>query len=383
MMHPSLAEMPVLEVLRLIRSENVGAITFFHLIRRYGSAGRALEALPDIAKRGGKRQIRVASVADAESELERARLFGARIVLYGQAEYPPMLLEIADAPPLLMVRGKPSLWENRRCVAFVGSRNATAAGCSLTRKLARECGEQGFIVVSGLARGIDAAAHQGALATGTVGVIGGGIDTIYPPENRPLYDQMAETGAVISEQPFGAAPHARSFPARNRIIAGMCEGLLVVEASPKSGSLISAQFALEQGREVMAIPGSPLDPRSQGTNGLIKQGATLIESSEDIFRALQEFPQRMQKGMEENQLTFEAFVKEPDMQEMVEAEERLLRALSPTPVALDALIRETGIPAALVQSLVLEIEIAGRIQRSSGGRIALAYTSESAAHTLI
>lgn len=377
-MHPPLAAMPIVDVLRLIRSENVGAVTFYQLLRRYGSAAAALQMLPEIAARGGKRQLRIASLQDAETEMERARLFGARLVVYGSPEYPALLHEVVDAPPLLMMRGQPNLWQNRRCLAFVGSRNASAAGVGLTRKLARQCGEQGFTIVSGLARGIDSAAHQGSLATGTVGVIAGGIDNIYPPENRPLYDQMTATGAVISEQPFGAAPHARSFPSRNRIIAGMCEGLLVVEASPKSGSLISANYALEQGREVMAIPGSPLDPRSQGTNGLIKQGAALIENAEDIFRTLQQVSTRRNQLFEES-APFEFMPQEPDAQDIAEASKVLLAALSPVAIQLDDIARETQIPAALLQSLVLELEIAGKVQRSAGGKVALAYRDEAEA----
>jgi DNA processing protein len=370
--HPSLAAMPLLDVVRLIRSENVGAVTFFHLLRRYGTAAAALEALPELARRGGKRQIKLASKEEAEKEIAGVHAFGAAFIRYGDPDYPELLQELPDAPPLLAVKGNPVLWQHRKSVAFVGSRNATAAGCGFTRKLAKECGEQGFIIVSGLARGIDTAAHQGSLATGTVGVIGGGINNIYPPENRPLYEQIAESGVIISEQPFGQAPHARSFPARNRIIAGMCVGLLVVEASPKSGSLISAHYALEQGREVMAIPGSPLDPRSQGTNGLIKQGATLIESAEDIFRALQSLPQS-HRALAETTEAFAFITEEPSPAEWQQSRDRLLSALSPTPVMLDILARETGLPAALLQSLLLELEIAGEVQRSSGGRVSRNY----------
>jgi DNA processing protein len=380
-LHPSLAKMPVLDVLRLIRSENVGAITFFQLIRRYGTAAQALEMLPELAARGGKRKFTVYSKQDAEAEREKAQQFGATILLYGQPDYPALLTQVVDAPPLLMLRGSPHHWHERRLVAMVGSRNASAAGCSLTRKLAADCGNLGFTVVSGLARGIDAAAHQGALATGTVGVIAGGIDTLYPPENKMLYEKMAESGAILTEQPFGSAPHARSFPSRNRIIAGMCEGLLVVEAAPKSGSLISATYALEQGREVMAIPGSPLDPRSQGTNGLIKQGAALIESAEDIRRALEQpvhrshTPYQALQLQEENSTGYAALTNfsEPSSEELAEARIALLSALSPVPVLLDAVIRETQLPPAILQVLILELELAGIIQRSTGGRIALCY----------
>lgn len=376
MLYPSLAEAKPVDVLRLIRSENVGAITFFQLIRRYGTPAKALEALPELAKRGGmRRAIQVASLPLVETELQKATAFGAKLILYGQPDYPDLLHQVHDAPPLLMLRGSPSLWRKRRCLAVVGSRNASAAGCSLTRKLARDCGEMGFTIVSGLARGIDAAAHQGSLTSGTVGVIAGGIDNIYPPENRPLYDQLAETGAILSEQPFGSAPISRSFPSRNRIIAGMCEGLLVVEAAPKSGSLISATYALEYGREVMAIPGSPLDPRSQGTNGLIKQGAQLIETAEDIFRALQS-PTHQALAEVEAPSFSDVPIKEPSESELNEARNILLKKLSPVPIQMDILARETGIPIALIQSILLELELAGRLTRSPGGKIALNYAAD-------
>jgi DNA processing protein len=377
MNHPSLATMPVIDILRLIRSENVGCVTFFSLIRRFGSASAALEALPHLAARGGKKFLNIYTPQQAESELEKAHLFGAKITVYGDKNYPALLHEINDAPPLLMMRGSSQFWQNKRMVAMVGSRNASAAGCSLTRKLARDCGEHGLTVVSGLARGIDAAAHAGALPTGTVGVIAGGIDNIYPPENKMLYQQMAEGGAILSEQPFGATPHARSFPGRNRIIAGMCEALLVVEATLKSGSLISSSYALEQGREVMAIPGSPLDPRSQGPNGLIKQGAALIETVDDILRAMQQ-PAMRQSQMQEAP-TPQFMAETIDEQQIDEARKTLLQALSYTPVQIDSLARQTQIPIALLQAVILEMELAGHITRAVGGHIALMapQTSES------
>ncbi len=387
MLHTSLADASPFDVLRLIRSENVGAVTFFQLVKRYGSPAKALDALPELANRGGlNRPIRIASKTAVESELEKAEKYGAKLLLYGQSDYPALLHEIHDAPPLLMLRGSAQLWKQRRCVAIVGSRNASAGGCSLTRKLARDCGEMGLVVVSGLARGIDAAAHQGALASGTVGVIAGGIDTIYPPENLPLYNQLAETGAILSEQPFGSAPHSRSFPGRNRIIAGMCEGLLVVEATPKSGSLISASYALEQGREVMAIPGSPLDPRSHGTNGLIKQGAILIETAEDIFRALQQPIRNISSlsGMQEPPLSSNSqMLAEPSEIERQKAYQLLLKTLGPVPVHIDAIARETEISIALLQGLVLELELAGRVLRSAGGKIALNYTDIETSDTAL
>jgi len=289
----SLAEFPLIDCLRLIRSENVGPVTFYKLLERFGSPAEALERLPELARKGGlRRDIQIAPLEKIEKEITLTEKFGARFLRLGEADYPALLKYIHAAPPVLIMRGHAHLWqENKPCIGMVGSRNASAAGCNLTKKLARECGEQGLTVVSGLARGIDSNAHQGALATGTVGVIAGGIDNIYPPENKLLFDALAEQGAILCENAFGTTPQAKNFPARNRIIAGMCSGLLVVEAAPKSGSLITARYALEQNREVMAIPGSPMDPRSAGANGLIKDGATLIQSVQDILEVMRRAPQ--------------------------------------------------------------------------------------------
>ena len=264
----SLAPFPLEDCLQLIRSENVGPVTFFRLVERFGSPKAAMERLPELARKGGlRRDIAIAPRAKIEKEIMLTQKFGARLIRYGEDDYPKLLEQIHAPPPVLIIRGQAKFWkEGAKCVAIVGSRNASAAGCNLTKKLARECGERGLTVVSGLARGIDSHAHQGALATGTVSVVAGGIDTIYPPENRLLFDALAEQGAIITENAFNTTPQAKNFPARNRIIAGICTGLLVVEAAPRSGSLITARYALEQNREVMAIPGSPMDPRSAGAN---------------------------------------------------------------------------------------------------------------------
>jgi DNA processing protein len=271
--------------LRLIRSDNVGPATFRELINHCGSAEAALDALPDLSARGGGRSLRVASVEQAERELEQATRFGARFVGIGEPDYPPLLRSIDAAPPLLAVKGDTSLTQ-KPAVAFVGSRNASAAGAKFTARMAREVGAAGYVVVSGLARGIDAAAHRATLETGTIAAMAGGLDMPYPPENLELYRQMTDgAGLAVSEMPFGWEPRARDFPRRNRLIAGIGYGLVVVEAATRSGSLISARRAADFGRIVFAVPGSPLDPRSAGTNALIKDGATLITGSADILEA--------------------------------------------------------------------------------------------------
>lgn len=414
MIHPSLAAFDLLDILQLIRSENVGPVTFFQLIRRFGTPRKALAALPDLAVRGGmKRKLTVASRQSAEKEIQLTEKFGATFLRYGDTDYPALLTEIPDAPPLLMQRGRTDLWQGcapdrmahsdarterprepsareavvhcassrraqgqlKRTVAIIGSRNASVAGTNFTRKLARECGERGLTVVSGLARGIDTAAHRGALESGTVGVIAGGIDNIYPPENQPLFDALAERGAILSENPFGASPQSRHFPGRNRIIAGMCEGLVVVEAAPQSGSLITARFGLDYNREVMAVPGSPLDPRSKGANGLLKQGAVLIESAEDILQALQRAEWQQPARMQEQETPdFSAVPADTDA--LDETRRTLEEKLGVTPIQLDELAWETQIPIALIQSALLEMELAGRIVRYPGGKVALCYDEE-------
>ena len=366
----SLAEFPLIDSLRLIRSENVGPVTFFRLLERYRTPKQALERLPDLARNGGmKRKFVAAPLAKIEKEITLTQKFGARFVRYGEEDYPDLLQQIHAPPPVLILRGHSSLWnDGGKCVGMVGSRNASAAGCNLTKKLARECGERGIKVVSGLARGIDTFAHQGSLATGTVGVIAGGIDNIYPPENKMLFDALAEQGAIVTEHAFGTTPQAKNFPARNRIIAGICAGLLVVEAAPKSGSLITARYALEQNREVMAIPGSPMDPRSAGANGLIKDGATLVQSVNDIVEVLN----RPAQLMEEEQSFFD-FQKaaEPAESDVESARSELLTLLSAVPTEVDELVRQSQIPLAILQQLLLELELAGRLHRSYGGKVSL------------
>ena len=366
----SLAPFSTFDCLQLIRSENVGPVTFFKLIQRFGSPKSALEHLPEMAKKGGmKRAIQIAPRDKIEKEIELTEKFGARFIRYGETDYPKLLEHIHSAPPVLAVRGHSHLWQDgQKCIGMVGSRNASAAGQNLTKKLARECGERGLIVVSGLARGIDSNAHQGALASGTVGVIAGGIDNIYPPENKMLFDAMAEQGAILSEQMFGASPQAKNFPARNRIIAGMCAGLLVVEAAPKSGSLITARFALEQNREVMAIPGSPMDPRSAGANGLIKDGAALVQSVNDIIEILQ----RPLHLAEDNQAIYEhESGVSPQETDLEKARQTVLSLLSPVPTEIDELARQSQVSLTVLQQILLELELANRLSHSHGGKVSI------------
>ncbi len=274
-----------LDWLRLIRSENVGPRTFRTLINHYGGAQAALSALPALARRGGKTSVRICSEAEAERELKEAERIGVRFVALGEAEYPAALQTIYDPPPLLAVRGRTPIFMDP-IVSMVGARNASAVGIKFAEKLARDLGEAGFVVASGLARGIDAAAHRSTLTTGTIAVLAGGQARIYPREHEPLAAQIADMGALISEMPITWEPRAQDFPRRNRLISGLALGVVVVEAACRSGSLITARRALDQGREVFAVPGSPLDPRSEGTNGLLKDGATLVTEAADVINAL-------------------------------------------------------------------------------------------------
>jgi DNA processing protein len=351
--------------LRLIRSEQIGPITYFQLIARFGSAEAALAAVPDLAARGGGRAPRLATRAEVEREMEMVARLGASYLFLGAPGYPPLLAELESAPPALIVRGHRHLLE-RPAIAIVGARNASAAACRFARQLAQGIGARDNIVVSGLARGIDSAAHDGSLASGTVAVIAGGIDIVYPPGNEERQRAIAEQGLLIAEQPPGVEPRARHFPYRNRIIAGLAHGTVVVEAAPKSGSLITARYAAEFGREVMAVPGSPLDPRAQGCNLLIREGATLVQSAEDVIEAVR--PLHLGPVAQARS----PFAGAPPATEAGDSERRaILDLLGPTPVPVDELIRQSALPAAVVQTVLLELELAGRLDRHAGGRVSL------------
>jgi len=367
----SLANTSLLDALRLIRSENVGPATFFTLLQHYGSAAKALEKLPDLAKRGGrKKPIKRCDAAVAEQEIENTFAIGARFVMYGEEDYPEHLLHIHSPPPVLVVHGSP-IWKNQENIGIIGARNASANGCNFAKNVAKNLGEAGYNTVSGLARGIDTFVHRGSLESGTIAVIAGGIDTIYPPENKGLYAEIAEQGCLVTEAPLGTTPQARHFPNRNRIIAGISRGLLVVEASKKSGSLITANFALEQGKDVFAVPGSPLDPRCQGTNGLIKDGALLTESAQDIIDNLPLLILPAKPDVPPFQLS------EPDgngyESDMSTLHTTLNEKLSATPISIDALAEQTGIAIATINYILLEKELAGMIERHHGGLVSLVY----------
>ncbi len=360
--------------IQLLRSERIGPISFAQLTLRFGSAIRALEALPDLVERAGGRSLRITSLAQVEAEVRRVIGVGARYLFADDGEYPALLSHIDNAPPVVTVRGNTDLL-HRPAIAMVGARNASAAACRLARQLAGELVEAGFLVVSGLARGIDTAAHEGALRiTGsgpapTVGVIASGIDICYPPENARLQADMGERALVLAEQPPGTEPLARHFPYRNRIIAGMAIGTLVVEAAPRSGSLITARLAAEAGRDVMAIPGSPLDSRSRGCNELIRGGATLVQGVNDILELVSPFagsqPHRV--AAPPQSYVPERSTKEPDDA----ARRELLSLLGPSPVGIDELVRQSGLESGAVQMMLLDLELAGRIERHAAGRVSL------------
>ncbi len=359
--------------LRLIRSENVGPVTFWRLLKLYGSASKSLEMIPDLARRGGmKRSIKVSPEDAIASEIKRTEKAGVRLIACGEADYPHLLANISSPPPLISCVGHPVIFQ-RRMVAIVGARNASAVGNRLASDIARNLGEQDIVLVSGLARGIDTAAHQGSLATGTAAVMAGGIDHIYPPENDALYHNIAKQGVLISELPIGTKPQARDFPRRNRLISGMSLGVLVIEASLKSGSLITARFALEQNREVFAIPGSPLDPRAKGTNQLLRDGATLVENADDVMNVLNGLqPQRLLEPHDESWMSqAEDEGIHLNEQELEVIRVRVTQLLGPVPVSIDELIRQGETSPAYVHTILLELELAGRLERHPGGMVSL------------
>ncbi|MFQ5535301.1 MAG: DNA-processing protein DprA [Sphingomonadales bacterium] len=356
--------------LRLIRSQNVGPITFRQLLGRFGTAQKALEALPELARRGGRaKRIALPSLAAAQREFEQADALGGTVVVLGEAGYPAPLAAIEDAPPVLFVLGHKHLL-SKTMLGIVGARNASAAGVRFAKQIAGELGAQDLVVVSGLARGIDTAAHAGALATGTVAVQAGGVDVIYPPENANLHREIAEAGVVISEMACGTRPQARHFPRRNRIISGLSLGILVIEAAPRSGSLITARLALEQGREVFAVPGSPLDPRCRGVNNLIRQGAVLTESADDVMQVMSTL--RRQPLREPLDLHVAPRLPGLDDPRELEDARRILREkLSPTPIYVDELVRQCKLTPGAVLTILLELELAGGLQRHPGNQVSL------------
>ena len=360
--------------LRLARSENVGPITYRQLMGHCGDAVTALEALPGLARRGGRRRpIKLCGADRAATELDLLETLGGRLLTLDEPDYPPALAAIEDAPPVLSVLGDPAL-PSRRAIAIVGARNASANGRRFAKRLAADLGRAGLVVTSGLARGIDTAAHEGSLDSGSVAVLAGGPDVVYPRENAALYQGLRERGAVVSEMPAGLVPQARHFPRRNRLISGLSLGVLVVEAAPRSGSLITARLALEQGREVFAVPGSPLDPRARGCNHLIRQGAVLTESAEDVLEVLEGFlAERRIRPEPPPGAAPEAPEGGPESAPDAASEARVIvkQLLGPSPVLLDEVARQAQLSAAMVNRVLLELELAGRVVRHPGNRVSL------------
>jgi len=352
----------LIDRLRLVRTPGIGPVTYRQLVARFGSPAAALAAVPDLARRGGGKAPRLFERSDAEREIARVEKLGAKYLALGQGLYPRLLAEQEDAPPLLIARGNLGLLD-RQAVAIVGARNASAAACRFARGLAHDLGRHDLVVVSGLARGIDSAAHDGALESGTIGVIAGGIDVFYPPENEQRQTAMYERGLVVAEMPPGTEPRARHFPYRNRIIAGMSSGTIVVEAAPRSGSLITARLAAEAGREVMAVPGSPLDPRAQGCNQLIRDGATLIQNAADVIEAIRVPASQVRSSPASYEPPVE--MNGDDALGVVE------ELLGPSPVPVDEIIRLSGAASGAVQMALLELDLAGRLDRHAGNRVSL------------
>jgi DNA processing protein len=353
----------------------VGPVTFYALLRRFGSAAAALDALPRLS-----RPVTAVSRGTAEAELAALDRLGARLICWGEPYSPPALVAVEDAPPALTVLGHPEMLL-APMVAVVGARNASANGRRLARELAAGLGEAGIVVISGMARGIDAAAHLGALDTGSIAVVAGGADIVYPEENRGLYDALSERGAVVAELPLGTEPQARHFPRRNRIISGMALGVVIVEAAAKSGSLITARFALEQGREVFAVPGSPLDPRARGANDLLRNGATLTETAADVVSQLGPLlqnPTPRPTVAAQPRLPLRTAANRPAASPPIappisddNALDLIVEKLGPSPVAVDELVRQCQLSAAAVATLLLELELAGRIERHPGNLVSL------------
>ncbi|MEH6753511.1 MAG: DNA-processing protein DprA [Alphaproteobacteria bacterium] len=356
--------------LRLIRTEHIGPITWRELMAHFGSASDAIEGLPDLTGQGGKRNFIIPDASHAESELEEIVRLDAQLITLGEADYPLSLSQIDDAPPVLSVRGDITIL-SQAGVGMVGARNASANGQRLAETIARDLAESDIVIVSGLARGIDTAAHNGALAANgkTIAVMAGGVDVVYPPENEALLHRIAQTGAVVSEMPPRLKPLARHFPRRNRIVSGLSLGVVVVEAAQRSGSLITARMAGEQGRDVLAVPGSPLDPRAYGANRLIREGATLVRDAKDVLEVIRPMlrvpaapPEPPFPGSAQPRLALE--IDGPKSQQAV------MECLSPEPVAVDEIVRRCQLTAPVVRTILLELELAGRLERHPGNRVA-------------
>ena len=365
-----------LSALRLIRSENVGIKTFFSLIKFFGTANKAISKVQELSVKGGRsRPIKLHSKENAIKEIEKTNAYGAEIIYYQEDTYPKLLQEISDFPPFITIFGKNKELLDKDKIAVVGSRNASLNGTRFAYKIANEISEHRYVVVSGLARGIDSYVHKGSVENGTIAVIAGGIDNIYPPENKDLYLSIAEKGLIVAENPFGTTPKAQNFPQRNRIISGLSKATIVVEGSIKSGSLITANFALEQNREVFAVPGFPLDTRYAGTNKLIKQGAYLLETVDDLLHVINA-PLSQDKSLfmeQQNQLLEEDFdLNDKNIEKDLDKIRNLiLSTLSASPITIDDLIRKISAPVGVVMLAIIELELAGTVQRIRNNEVVL------------
>jgi DNA processing protein len=376
---PPRSEDDRLDWLRLIRSRRVGAVTFHRLLAEHGSAGAALQALPEVARAAGVKDYSTCPVEVVRAELAEARVAGAVALFFGEKQYPPALMNLPDAPPVLWAQGDLGLLQ-RPMVAMVGARNASSLGLRMARRLAEGLGQAGFVVVSGLARGIDAVAHEAAMPTGTVAVQAGGVDVIYPEENARLAEELRNRGLRISEQPMGVTPQTRHFPLRNRLISGLARAVIVVEAAARSGSLITARNAADQGRDVMAVPGHPFDARASGCNMLLRDGAVLVRGPADVLEALGA-PVSPAARAAEDRIADEVLSQEPlpgpaprsrPLADAAELHGRILARLGPSPLAEDQLIRDLAMPPASLAPALLTLELEGRIQRQPGGLLSRA-----------
>ena len=355
--------------LRLLRSRRVGPTTFYRLLGEHGSAQLALEALPDVARAAGVEKYSTCPDTVAQNEMKAGRLAGAQLVAYGSDQYPKSLAELADAPPLLWTIGDLALFD-APMVALVGARNASSLGTRMARSLAEGLTAKGFVVISGLARGVDTAAHVAALHGGTIAVMAGGVDVIYPSENAVLGQEIGEKGLRISEQAMGLQPQARHFPTRNRIISGLAKAVVIVEAAAKSGSLITARNALDQGREVFAVPGHPFDARAAGCNMLIRDGALLVRGADDVIEMIAE--QNVQPKLALDTPDIAPVRERRSLQDTSKLHSEILSRLGPSPVAEDQLIRDLKAPANAVAPELVALELEGKIRRQAGGLLALA-----------
>ncbi len=367
---PPLTEEVWLDWLRLLRSRRVGVTTFFRLLNEYGNAACALEALPGIAAEAGVSDYRAFPEADARREWQAAKQAGAQAIAFGSPDYPLLLADIPDPPPILWTLGRTDLLKSKM-IALVGARNASSLGTRMARKLAAELGEAGFVVVSGLARGVDTAAHLAALDTGTIAVLAGGVDVVYPAENAVLAQEIEERGLRLSEQPMSMPPQARHFPRRNRIVSGLAQAVVVIEAAAKSGSLITARSALDQGRDVLAVPGHPFDARASGCNMLIRDGAVLVRSARDVIEALEQ-PDLATPAKMSALAKPEPREKSRDPARLRALHQEILSRLGPSPVAEDQIIRDLNARAADVSPEIVTLEMEGRIRRDAGGLLTLA-----------